>query len=346
MPELRSWRPSLESWGQRTGHPEPRDDIRWGIAGLAVVVLLVIAIGAVYATGTTPEHTYRADLSQAGTIRTGDDVRVAGIPVGKVKSLTLLADRVRMEFSVAADTFVGDQSTLDVRMLTVVGGYYLALTPAGAKPLGDSVIPQDRVQLPYSLTRAFQDAIDPVAKIDGGMLRQDLAAVSQSVGGSPDSVRAALHAAGDLVGILDKQNADISRTLSMADEYLSALDANSDVLARLMNTFGTLEELIRNNKVVVSQALRDLAAVATDFTPLGRAWDNGLKDRAQTLADAIPTLSELGDRLGTLLDSVRGLEQRLRPLLPAGGGVSVDQSGASVPVASVCVPVPVPGGGC
>lgn len=308
------------------------------------MVLLVIAIGAVYATGTTPEHTYRADLSQAGTIRTGDDVRVAGIPVGKVKSLTLLADRVRMEFSVDADTFVGDQSTLDVRMLTVVGGYYLALSPAGAKPLGDSVIPQDRVLLPYSLTRAFQDAIDPVAKIDGGMLRQDMAAVSQSVSGSPDSVRAVLRAAGDLVGILDKQNADISRTMSMSDEYLSALNANSDVLASLMNTFGTLEELIRNNKVVVSQALRDLAAVATDFTPLGRAWDNGLKDRAQPLADAIPRLSELGERLGTLLDSIRGLEQRLQPLLPAGGGVSVDQSGVTVPVASVCVPVP--GGGC
>ncbi|APA97745.1 MlaD family protein [Nocardia seriolae] len=336
--------PELKSWRRRTDRREPRDDIRWGIGGLVIVALLVIAIGAVYVTGTTTEHTYRADLAQAGTIRTGDDVRVAGIPVGKVKSLTLLADRVRMEFSVDADTFVGDQSTLDVRMLTVVGGYYLALSPTGAKPLVDTVIPQERVVLPYSLTRAFQDAVEPVAKIDGSVLRQDMAAVSQSISGNPDSVHAALRAAGDLVGILDKQNADISRTMSMADEYLSALDANSDVLARLLNTFGTLEELIRNNKVVVSQALRDLAAVATDFTPLGRAWDAGLKDRAQPLADAIPVLSELGDRLGTLLDSLRGLEQKLQPLLPAGGGVSVDHSAATVPVTSVCVPVP--GGGC
>ncbi|WP_330179656.1 MlaD family protein [Nocardia sp. NBC_01503] len=339
MPELRPWR-------RRTDRREPRDDIRWGLAGLAAVVLLVIAIGAVYVTGTTPEHTYRADLAQAGSIRTGDDVRVAGIPVGKVKSLTLLADRVRMEFTVDAETFVGDQSTLDVRMLTVVGGYYLSLSPAGTQALGDTVIPQQRVTLPYSLTRAFQDAVEPVAKIDGDMLRQDMAAVSQSISGSPDSVHAALNAAGTLVGILDKQNADISRTMSMTDEYLSALNANSDVLARLLNTFGTLEELIRHNKLVVSQALRDLAAVATDFTPLGRAWDAGLKDRARSLTDANPILTELGDRLGTLLDSLRGLEQKLLPLLPAGGGVQVDQSAATVPVAPVCVPVPVPEGGC
>ncbi|MEV6066164.1 MlaD family protein [Nocardia sp. NPDC052001] len=339
MPELRPWR-------RRADRREPRDDIRWGLAGLAAVVLLVIAIGAVYITGTTPEHTYRADLAQAGSIRTGDDVRVAGIPVGKVKSLTLLADRVRMEFTVDADTFVGDQSTLDVRMLTVVGGYYLSLSPAGTQALGDTVIPQQRVTLPYSLTRAFQDAVEPVAKIDGDMLRRDMAAVSQSISGSPDSVRAALNAAGALVGILDKQNADISRTMSMTDEYLSALNANSDVLARLLNTFGTLEELIRHNKVVVSQALRDLAAVATDFTPLGRAWDAGLKDRARALTDANPIVAELGNRLGALLDSLRGLEQKLLPLLPAGGGVRVDQSAATVPVARVCVPLPVPEGGC
>ncbi|MVU76707.1 MCE family protein [Nocardia sp. ET3-3] len=333
----------MRPWRRRTAHRQT-SDIRWGIAGLVVVVLLVIAIGVVYATGTTDERTYRADLSQAGTVRVGDDVRVAGIPVGKVKSLTLLSDRVRMEFSVDADTFLGDQTTLDVRMLTVVGGYYLAVSPAGTKPLGSTVIPQDKVLLPYSLTRAFQDAIDPVRKIDGGTLQQDLAAVSESVNGSPDSVRAAVRAAGDLVGILDKQNADISRTLSMTDEYLSALDANADVLSRLLTTFGTLESIVRNDKVTVSTALDDLAAVATDFTPLGRAWDAGLKDKAQTLADAIPKLSELGDRLGALLDSVRDLEQRLLPLLPAGGGVTVDRSAATVRPVSVCVPVP--GGGC
>ncbi|MFE7717697.1 MlaD family protein [Nocardia rhizosphaerihabitans] len=307
-------------------------------------MLLLIAIGAVYLTGTSPERTYSAEMTQAGSVRPGDDVRIAGIPVGKVTALTLLPDRVRMDFTVAADAFLGDQTTLDIRMLTFVGGYYVAVLPAGTKPLGAAVIPQERVILPYNLTQAFQDAVDPVRRIDGNVLRQDLAALSTSIDKSPDAVRAAVRAAGDVVTILDEQNADISRTLAITDEYLTALDTNADVLAKLLVTLGTLEQIIQTNKVQVAQSLRDLAVVLQDVTPLGRAWDASLKQRAQPLADAIPALEQLGGRLGELLDSVRALQQRLLPLLPADGGVTVDQSGATIPVPAVCIPLP--GGGC
>ncbi|MFE9789449.1 MlaD family protein [Nocardia salmonicida] len=324
---------------------DPRaGELRWGIAGMCAAVLLLIAIGAVYVTGTTAERTYSAEMSQAGSVRTGDDVRLAGIPVGKVTALTLLPDRVRMEFTVAEDAFLGDQTTLDIRMLTFVGGYYLAVLPAGTKPLGAAVIPMERVIVPYNLTKAFQDAVAPVRRIDGSVFRQDLAALSTAIDKSPDAVRSTVRAAGDVVAILDEQNADISRALSIADEYLTALDANADVLADLIITLGTLEQIIQTNKVQVAESLYDLAVILQDLTPLGRAWDASIKERAQPLADAIPALEQLGGRLGALLDAVRAFEQRLLPLMPAGGGVSVDQSGATIPLPAVCVPLP--GGGC
>ncbi len=311
---------------------------------MCAAVLLLVAIGAVYVTGTTAERTYSAEMAQAGSVRTGDDVRLAGIPVGKVTALTLLPDRVRMEFTVAEDAFLGDQTTLDIRMLTFVGGYYLAVLPAGTKPLGAAVIPMERVIVPYNLTKAFQDAVEPVRRIDGSVFRQDLAALSTAIDKSPDAVRSTVRAAGDVVAILDQQNADISRALSIADEYLTALDANADVLADLIITLGTLEQIIQTNKVQVAESLYDLAVILQDLTPLGRAWDASIKERAQPLADAIPALEQLGGRLGALLDAVRAFEQRLLPLMPAGGGVSVDQSGATIQLPAVCVPLP--GGGC
>ncbi|WP_024803555.1 MlaD family protein [Nocardia sp. BMG51109] len=320
-------------------------ELRWGIAGLCAVVLLIIAIGAVYVTGTTAEQEYSADLAQAGTIRTGDDVRVAGIPVGKVTSLTLLPDRVRMTFTVEDKVFVGNQTALDIRMLTVVGGYYLAVQPAGTQPLGSAVVPQERVTLPYNLTQVFQDAIQPVREIDGDVLRQNLSTLATSIDGSPESFRAAVGAVGDLTGVMDRQNADISRTLAMADEYLTAMKLNSDVLVRLVTALGGMESVINNYRTEISEALDDLAVVLHKLTPFGRAWDETLKERARPLADqAIPQLRELGTRMGTLLDAIRGLEQRLLPLMPDGSGVQVDQSGATVRLPGVCVPVP--GGGC
>lgn len=319
-------------------------EIRWGIGGLCAAVLLLVAIGVVYVTGTSARHTYVAELSQAGSVRPGDDVRLAGIPVGKVRSLTLLADRVRMEFTVSAEAFLGDATTLDIRMLTFVGGYYVAVLPAGTEPLGEKVIPRERVIVPYNLTQAFQDAVDPVRRIDGTVFRRDLAALSASLDRSPDAVRSAVRAAGDLVTILDRQSADISRTLALADEYLTALAANAQVLANLIVTLGTLEQIIQTNKAQVADSLRDLAVVLRDLTPLGVAWDESLKQRARPLAEAIPTLEDLGGRLGTLLDAVRALEQKLLPLLPAEGGVRIDRSGTTIEVPALCVPLP--GGGC
>ncbi|WP_280490134.1 MlaD family protein [Nocardia carnea] len=319
-------------------------ELRWGIAGICGVLILLAAIGAVYITRTNSGRSYSADMAEAGAIRPGDDIRLAGIAVGKVNSLTLLPDRVRMKFTVEDEVFVGDQTALDLRMLTIVGGYYVALEPMGNKPLGDAVIPRERVGLPYNLTQAFQDAVQPVRQIDGTAFRQDLAAVAESVGESPDSVRAVIEAATSLVDVMNRQNADISDTLAVADEYLTASSANSDVLVQLVRTLQGLENIIQNNKFQAQQTLDDLATILGDLGPLGRAWDDRLKQRAQPFAEAIPQLQHLGDRLGTLLDSLRTAEQRLLPFLPPGQGVVVDQSAATVQATGFCVPVP--GGTC
>ncbi|WP_280436115.1 MlaD family protein, partial [Nocardia carnea] len=98
-------------------------ELRWGIAGICGVLILLAAIGAVYITRTNSGRSYSADMAEAGAIRPGDDIRLAGIAVGKVNSLTLLPDRVRMKFTVEDEVFVGDQTALDLRMLTIVGGY-------------------------------------------------------------------------------------------------------------------------------------------------------------------------------------------------------------------------------
>ncbi len=325
-----------------TPRTERGAQLRWGLAGIVVVLILVAAIGVINMVGTTPERTYSADIAEAGSVRIGDDVRIAGIPVGKVKSLDLLPDRVRMTFSVKNTAFIGDQTTLAVRMLTLVGGYYLAVQPAGTASLGTKVIPAQRVILPYNLTQAFQDAVTPVQRTDGDVLRQDLAALSGSIDKSPDSIRTSIRAVGDIVAIMDKQNADISKTLSLTDEYLAALNKNSDVLVRLMRTFGALENIVADNREQLSWALHGLAKLLVELSPIGRIWNDSLRDQAQPLADAVPKLQELDKRMGALLDSLHTFEQRVTPFVQPGGGLTIDQSGATV--TDVCVPVP--GGGC
>lgn len=315
-----------------------RMDLRWGIIGLVVIVVAAGAVGIVSRVQFGVSD-YSAHLTDAAALRIGDEVRVAGITVGKVKSLDLQSDRVEMTFSVDDGVFVGDQSTLDIRMLTIVGGHYVALLPGGKTPLGRNVIPADRVLLPYSLPKVFQDAVTPFEQIDGETLRRNFGALATAVDGTPDGFRRMTTAVGSIVDILDQQNAQVSRTLTIADEYVSAIAENKAVVGRAVDRLRLLATIVEDNKLAVGASLRNLASVLSQIAPVARLWTSDLKPLAQPIADALPQLEELGQRLGALLDSIRGFGERLQSLITPEG-VVVDQSAATITAPALCIPTP------
>ncbi|NMN98897.1 MCE family protein [Nocardiaceae bacterium YC2-7] len=319
-----------------------RSQLRLGALGATVVVLALIATGVLYAL-PLGRSTYTADLTEAGSIKTGDDVRVAGIPVGSVTSLELQPHGVRMRFTVKDEVFIGDQTTLDIRMLTIVGGHYVAVFPAGTAPLADAVIPPERVRLPYSLAQAFQDAAQPLRDVDGTTLRQNFAALQTSLDGSPDGLRRAGNAIESLVDVLVKQNDDVSRTLAIADEYLSAINSSKSLLGELVRTIRILETIVIDKQAEIQEALRITDEALSRLAVLAPHWDNTLKPMAQKLADTIPELQRLGDKLGGAVASVRELLARVQPLATPQGLV-LDQSSTTITGPDLCVPVP--GKGC
>lgn len=325
--------------GHGAGSRPSQTDLFWGLAGILCVLVLVVAFAVAYAV-KIGVATYSAELPDAGAVRVGDDVRVAGISVGEVKSLVIAPDHVAMTFTVDSDVFLGAQSTIDVRMLTIVGGHYLALFPAGSEPLGATPIPADRVVLPYNLTQVFQDALKPVQEIDGDTLRRSLGALEKGIDGSPEAFGSAVTAVESVVDVLNKQNADVSKTLSIADEYLSSLNGAKEVLGRLVNSINLLETIVHDNKARVVPVLDKLAATLQALAPLGRMWEGGLEPRARALTEAMSTLGALDAELGKLLDAVHGFSDQVGPLVANTGGLAVDQSGTTIVAPGVCVPVP------
>ncbi|UFS97666.1 MlaD family protein [Nocardia huaxiensis] len=315
-----------------------RADKRWGLAGLVCVVVLAAGFGLVYVSDFDV-RTHTAYLTDAGSVRAGDPVRVAGVTVGEVKSLSAQGDRVEMRFTVAEEVFLGAQTTLAVRMLTIVGGHYLAVIPAGTEPLGGTPIPADRVVLPYSLPKVFQEAIRPVGEIDGTVLRQNVAALESAVSRNPQAIGTTLTAVGTIVDIMNWQNADISRSLRLADEYVNALDGSKQVLITLIQSFRILETLVENHAFEVNQAMTVLARTLDRAAPLAQAWDATLQPMAGPLADSLLELDEIGAKLQALLDSLRGIGAQLQPLASAQG-LSLDQSATTLTGAAICVPVP------
>ena len=101
-----------------------RNPTLWGASALAVVAVVALMAGLLYIS-PPGQKTFTFYTEDAASIHPGDQVRIAGIHVGKVKDLSLESDRVRVRAQVDDNAFVGDQSQVEVRMLTVVGGYYV-----------------------------------------------------------------------------------------------------------------------------------------------------------------------------------------------------------------------------
>ena len=119
----------------------------WGVATLAVATIVAIEVAhslhqpARPADGVVLYHRCRVDPSG----RHGPELRhrrgYGERPLDRSRPGSCAHQRNE-------DAFVGDQSQVQVRMLTVVGGYYVTIIPLGKSSLGTHPIPKERVTMP------------------------------------------------------------------------------------------------------------------------------------------------------------------------------------------------------
>lgn len=340
---FRAWLADLTAHPDRHESALMRHELRFGFFGAAALTAILVATGVIYVL-PIGKATYTAELSEARSVDVGDEVRVAGIHVGSVKSLQLLPDRVRMTFTVNDDVGLGDRTTLEVRMLTVVGGHYIAAFPAGDKPLGAQVIPPDRVRLPYSLIRTLQDAAAPIAEVDGDTLRKNFAALQDSLTDSPDALRRMGNAAESLVALLNRQHSDISHALTVMDEYLTTIETNKSLLGTFVRKLGDLETRGLAKKAEIAEALLVTSQLLSRIAAVEPSWHDVLEPLADKIAEAVPQLEDLGKRIDQALTALADLRTRLVAAVTPENGLTVDQSALTVTAPQMCIPLP--GKGC
>jgi phospholipid/cholesterol/gamma-HCH transport system substrate-binding protein len=174
-------------------HSKPfrdRNPVVIGAISLAVIAALVLlAFNAQSLPLIGGGTVYKAQFSEAAGLQPDDPVRVAGVKVGKVESLSLEHGAVMVEFRVK-DAFVGDRSEAAIKIETVLGAKYLALVPRGQGELDpDTPIPLSRTASPYDVVEAFADLSTTIDQIDTAQLANSFEVLSQTFSNTPDDVR-------------------------------------------------------------------------------------------------------------------------------------------------------------
>lgn len=158
-----------------------------GAAAYILIALMAIGIGVVYLR-PPGRQTVAFDISDAAAVKPGIEVRAAGVHVGKVETVDLHNDSVRVKLSIDHAVYVGDQSTVELRMLTAAGGYYVNLISAGPEPLGAKVIPTAQARPPYQLTELLADSAEKVQQIDPAQLGAGLDQLASGLEHNPGAL--------------------------------------------------------------------------------------------------------------------------------------------------------------
>ncbi|WP_029114321.1 MCE family protein [Mycobacterium sp. URHB0044] len=261
-----------------------RNPVVLGVIG--AVVLAALVIGALQfrdLMSFTRGHTYTAYFADAGGLKTGAAVQVAGFKVGEVKAISLKDSHALVTFDIDDDIRVGDRSEAAIKTKALLGSKVLEVTPRGDGSQSGT-ISLERTTSPYQLPDAIGDLSATISGLNTDQLSSSLTVLSQTFADTPPQLRSALDGVARFSQTLDERDAQLRSLLGNANKATGILAQRSDEIVSLVaNTNALLVQLESQ-----SSALDQLS---NNFSALSRQMSGLIADNRTTLKPALDRLN-------------------------------------------------------
>lgn len=316
-----------------------RNPVVVGAVSLAVIFAFVLAA---FRAEDLPliggGDTYYAAFSEAGGLKPNDEVRIAGVRVGKVKTVDLAGDHVRVEFLVDSGVDFGTRTAAAIKVKTLLGAMYLSLQPNGAGQLAEGAeIPRERTTSPYDVVEAFAGLASRSERIDTDQLANALNTMAALTENTPEEFQAALRGMSDLSENIAARDAQLNTLLTNLRKVSGVLGDRRGDLITLMRDGDKLFRALAARRQSVHDLLAATSQLSVELTKMVKS----------TRADLKPALDHLDSVVDVLLKNQENLDNSLRLMAPfyrvfantLGNGPWFDTYIQNLP------PVPAAGGG-
>jgi phospholipid/cholesterol/gamma-HCH transport system substrate-binding protein len=313
--------------------------VAWGVTAMVVAVILGLILTYIYVNPPGKGQLVAFYTDDANAVRTGDEVRMAGIKVGTVSDLKLEPNQVLVTAKIDDTAFVGDQSQVDVRMLTIVGGYYVNIASMGNAPLGKETIPLSRVTMPYSLIQTLVDTTKITQNVNTKPINESLNQIQTGLSGTNIQVVAATIDAGNaLMSTVERQRGQVTSILNLSDEYIRSLDEYRDKLASLVRKLSIVTQTLVIYDKGFSQTLHGLGDVLQALKPIGDFYDGHRLEFIERVRDFLYRGRLFVERNGLTIRVLKRTQNLFDRVLNA------QNADPGLLATDLCVPTP--GSGC
>lgn len=237
------------------------------ILPLLVVLALVVA-AALTMFRAEEQKRLTAHFPRTISIYEGSDVRVLGVPVGRVVDVTPSGTDVVVEMEYDADVDVPADARAVIVAPSIVGDRFIQLTPAYEKGevIADAAtLPVERTSVPLELDQIYSSiddltvALGPTGANREGALTDLLETTAQNFAGQGAQLNRTIKDFGRLSTTLDDNKDELFTSAAQLQSFISTLAENDQTVRSFNDSLGKVSTMLAGEREELSASLENLS---------------------------------------------------------------------------------------
>lgn len=304
---------------------------RFKTALVCIVVFSIIVCAAMYVIGRTmvapvggEQRTYSAVFNDASGLYAGSSVRLAGVAVGKVQSVSVDGSvdgaSAKVDFTVQSEHAPDGNSEFAIRYENLVGQRYLEVIRVdGAQGRQDSaeVIPTNRTISAFDITEVFSNIAPLIGDIDPSELNKFAENLGLVLRGDGAGLAPALQSIAKIAGFAKNSDQVLVLMVENLNRLAKRIGGKSERVAQLVSNLNAAIMRLTTQMGAVQESLDYADGVLPQFVDiletLFGAFDNNapaLKAMANRVVPATP-------QIVAGVAAIPGMLEKLNNSLPA-----------------------------
>ena len=291
--------------------------------GMSVIITSIVLF-SLLDIETHPTVGYYANFTDVSGLQAGDTVRVAGVEVGKVGSVSVQGHVARVSFSLETSQHVTTTTRAAIHFANLLGELYLAILPGrpGGKPLKPGkAIPVSQTAPGLDLTAVFdgfQPLFSALSPAQVNQLAESIIAVFQGEAGATSSIISQVSTITD--NLADRQNV-INGLLTSTASLLDTVGVHDTQLGNLIGNFDSLVRSLADSKTEIGGAISNVNTLTNLAAHYFGESQPQFDQDIQGLATATNSLVANQSRINTLFQGLPGLLNTAAKIQTSGNWV-------------------------
>ncbi|HMS74228.1 MCE family protein [Gordonia sp. (in: high G+C Gram-positive bacteria)] len=288
------------------------------VIAVALAALAVIALGGYRWFKAATTNTYTAFFPVAASLYKGDPVRVLGVNVGTVDSITPRKGDVKVVLRVDKDVDIPADAKAVIVAQSLVTGRFVQLTPvfsSGEKLANNATIPMERTAVPMewddikAQLSKLSESLGPETDgkgsdiVDRGAAAEAVDVLNRNLDGNGEAIRRSVTEMSDLMGTLSANRGDLFGTVRNLQKLTEALSQSHEELVQFNGRIASVSQVLSDNATELGDALEGLSSAVTDVKSFIDRNGAELTESVGKLADATKIVADKDEQLRGLLHS-------------------------------------------